>query len=160
MNMKYALMVGGVLVLFVAAWLIVRDNAVTVVDEDVQAPVVVEDNDEAPESDVVSPDADGRLVLGVGETGRVDELELTFNEMVADYRCPANVQCIEAGAVVAGVTTRIPGEGRTFNMPSDEVPQEIGEYRISIEEVAPPMQSEAMLDPLAYEVTFLVEQEE
>lgn len=155
--MKYTLAFLGIIVLIGVVWFFMRDDTATRVDEEVDAPVVLEDDSDTLGDEVVLPDTDGYLVLGVGETGRVDDLTLTFNEMVADYRCPVEVQCIEGGAVVAGVTTRMPGEGRTFNMPSDEVPQEIGDYRISIVDVAPPLQSEAMLDPLAYEVTFLVE---
>lgn len=157
--MKYTLAFLGIMVLIGVVWIFMRDTTATRVDEEIEAPVVLDENDQ-PKDAIVVPDAQGRLVLGVGETGQVDDLKLTFNEMVADYRCPLEVVCMEEGAVVAGVTTRTPGEGRTFNMPSDEVPQEIGDYRISIVDVAPPLLSEALLDPLAYKVTFLVEHAE
>ncbi len=164
--MKHALCLAGALLLLIVVWLLIRpdvgfdvfeDELIDSAPEEAIVEEVSEEIGEGGAPDTITPDADGQLTLGVGQTGVAGELSLTFNEMVADYRCPEGIDCGEGGAVVANVTTRLPGDGRTFNMPSDEVPQEIGDFRISIVDVEPPLISEAMLDPEAYVVMFIVE---
>lgn len=101
--------------------------------------------------------APGEISLAVGETARFSNLSLTFNEFIADYRCPIDVQCIQAGAVVANITLVAPEEERTLNKPSDEIPLEFAEYKISIVNTNPPALSTKIIAPKDYVVTFLVE---
>lgn len=103
---------------------------------------------------VMSP---GEVTLRVGETGNFSNLSLTFNEFIADYRCPIDVQCIQAGAVVANITLKSGEEELTLNKPSDEVPLEFAGYEISIVNTNPPAMSQKTIDPKDYVVTFLVE---
>src|SRR3990172_3670933 len=39
----------------------------------------------------------GDVVLGVGQKGKVDDLNITVNSFVSDSRCPMDVQCIWEG---------------------------------------------------------------
>lgn len=111
------------------------------------APVIVPENG--------TPDT---LVLPVGRTGIVKDVSVTFNELVADYRCPVDVVCIEAGAVVAHITLSSGGMTETFNLPQDEVPKAFGKYLISIESVTPEARSTREIDPEDYKVTFRIVQ--
>ncbi len=101
--------------------------------------------------------APGEVILGVGQTGNFSNLSLTFNEFIADYRCPIDVQCIQAGAVVANITLKSEEEELTLNKPSDEVPLEFAGYEISIVNTNPPAMSQKIIDPKDYVVTFSVE---
>ena len=96
------------------------------------------------------------VVLGVGAVGRVGDLAITFNRFVQDSRCPIDVQCIQAGAVNINVSFSNGKQTVTKNMPSDEVPQEFGGYKISIVEIAPARKSGAEIDPRDYKITFHV----
>ncbi|MDQ5883237.1 MAG: hypothetical protein QG654_149 [Patescibacteria group bacterium] len=97
------------------------------------------------------------ISLEVGKTEIFSNLSITFNTLVADYRCPADVQCIEAGAVVANITLEAGEEEITLNKPSDEVPLEFAGYRISIIDTKPQLLSGKDINPKDYVVTFLVE---
>lgn len=97
------------------------------------------------------------VVLPYGETKIFSDLSLTFNNMVADYRCPQDAECIEGGAVVANITISANGKDQTLNKPSDEVPLEFEGYKISILETNPPLLSGKEINPKDYVVTFLVE---
>lgn len=110
--------------------------------------------DTTEDSRVMAP---GEISLAVGETVRFSNLSLTFNEFIADYRCPIDVQCIQAGAVVANITLIAPEEELTLNKPSDEVPLEFAGYRISIVNTNPPALSTKVIEQKDYVVTFLVE---
>lgn len=96
------------------------------------------------------------LTLGVGQTGKFGNLQVTFNHFVQDSRCPIDVQCIQAGAVNINVTFAAGPHTETKNMPSDEVPQKFDEYRISIVGVDPPARSTVQIPPSAYKITFRV----
>jgi len=93
-------------------------------------------------------------VVGIGETLSLDGVSVTLHSIVADYRCPSDVQCIQAGAIVANVTLDNGVLRETFNMPSDEVPRPFGTHRIAIVDIAPPLLSTEPADPNAYRITF------
>lgn len=96
------------------------------------------------------------LTLPVGRTGALGDISITFNELVADYRCPVDVMCIEAGAVVANITLSSLDTTETFNLPQDEVPRAFGKYLVSIEGATPEARSTVQIDPDDYVVTFKV----
>lgn len=104
--------------------------------------------------DTQVPEAPADITLGVGEKGTVGNLEITFNALVQDSRCPIDVQCIQAGAVNTNVTFKEGSHIETKNMPSDEVPQRFGEYMISIVQIAPPRKSKKEISPPEYRITF------
>lgn len=100
---------------------------------------------------------DTRTSLAVGQTVNFSNISLTFNEFIADYRCPADAQCIEAGAVVANITLKTVEDELTLNKPSDEIPLEFAGYKISIVDTNPPAMSGKVIDQKDYVVTFLIE---
>jgi hypothetical protein len=100
--------------------------------------------------------APAHITLGVGEKGKVGTLEITFNSLVQDYRCPVDMECMEGGAVTANVTFAQGTHSETKNMPSDEIPQSFDGYQISIAGVAPPLKSKKQIPPKAYRITFHV----
>lgn len=102
-------------------------------------------------------EARGEAALAIGETKEVGGVRITLHEVVGDYRCPVDVQCIEAGAITARVTMETGDTREDFNMPSDEAPRPFGPVQISIVDIAPPRVSTEEPDPQAYIVTFKVE---
>ncbi|MBP6855062.1 MAG: hypothetical protein KBD26_01405 [Candidatus Pacebacteria bacterium] len=94
------------------------------------------------------------LVLGVGDSGEALGLTVTFNALVNDYRCPVDVQCIEAGAINTNITLKDSEGEVTANYSSDGVPYSFNGYEISIVGVSPDVYSEKFIDPTSYVVTF------
>lgn len=107
--------------------------------------------------EIKSIPTDGNITLGVGESAKLDNFTLTFNEFLNDYRCPIDVQCIEAGAVNTNVTFSDGIKTETKNMPSDEVPQVFGDYKISIIGVLPPLKSNMEIPKSDYQIIFHIE---
>lgn len=106
-----------------------------------------------PDAPSVAP---GTAMLSVDETQQVGGISITFHGVKADYRCPSDVQCIQAGAIVADVTFADGTHTKRFNMPSDEAPLTFGVHRASITDIQPPLISTREADPNAYRVTFTV----
>jgi len=86
----------------------------------------------------------------------VGGLVIIFNAFVQDSRCPVDVQCIQAGAVNINVSFSNGKQTVIKNMPSDEVPQEFGGYKIAIVGIAPDRKSGVEIDPKGYRITFRV----
>ncbi len=107
---------------------------------------------DAPESDVHS------AVVSVGGSTVIGGMRVTLHEVVADNRCPIDVQCIEAGAITARVTLDSDTDHETFNMPSDEVPHPFDTFTVAIGTVSPDAVSTQPIDPSEYQVTFVVDQ--
>ncbi len=104
------------------------------------------------------PTTSGDLILGVGKTGAVGALNLTFNKLVQDSRCPIDVQCIQAGSVTVNVTMTDGVKSETKNMASDEVPYVFNRYyKISISDVSPNRKSQVEIPARDYVITFHVE---
>lgn len=61
----------------------------------VQVPTVVEEHVSEP----VTPATTTTLVLGLNETGESQGVGVTITKVLEDSRCPAQVQCIQAGTV-------------------------------------------------------------
>ncbi len=101
----------------------------------------------------------GSVMIGIGQSKTQDGVSITLNSIVQDNRCPIDVLCIEAGAVTANVTFRMGPTVKTFNMPSDEVPQTFQGHKISITKIDPPRMAKVQPDPNAYILTFLVDRE-
>ncbi|KND47682.1 MAG: hypothetical protein AB201_01970 [Parcubacteria bacterium C7867-006] len=109
-----------------------------------------------PESEVSIPSI-GDVVLSVGQTKSLGEFKITLNSVPNDYRCPVDVQCIQAGAINTNVTFVYGKEAVTKNMPSDEVPQEFAGYKISIVEINPPLYSKKPTEQSEYRIKFHIE---
>lgn len=113
-----------------------------------QEPITENENGEFPQEVTLRP-GDGVVMNG---------LSLVFNEMVQDYRCPVDTECIEAGGVVVSVTLNANGTEETVNVASDEVAHAFENYWISIVDVEPEMRSNIRINTDEYQVTFLVEE--
>lgn len=107
--------------------------------------------------EIKSVPLDGNITLSIGESAKTENFIITFNELVNDYRCPVDAQCIEAGAVNTNVTFSDKTKTETKNMPSDEVPQVFDEYKISIIGVLPPLKSGEEIPKDDYQVIFHIE---
>ena len=77
----------------------------------------------------------GNIVLGVGENGKVGDVEIILNSIVQDSRCPLNVQCIWAGEVKANITMRNKVKSESLVLSSIDKPHSFGDYDISITDV-------------------------
>lgn len=97
-----------------------------------------------------------QATAGVGETVFAGGVRITLHEVVADYRCPVDVQCIQGGAITARVTFTSDTDTETFNMPSDEAPRPFDAFEVSIVDVQPDLISTEPIDADAYRVTFAV----
>ncbi len=127
-----------------------KQNDNVVLPENIPTPV----QDQKPILEVASGNV---AELKVGQALVINGLLVVFNGVVADNRCPKDVNCIEAGAITANVTLTKGSDTKTFNMPSDEVPHQFVGYKISIVEINPPLYSTVQPDPKGYLVTFKVE---
>lgn len=97
-------------------------------------------------------------VFAVGETERMGDVQITLEEVVADSRCPSDVQCITAGSVSVRVTLISDTGSEVYTMRSDESPHMFGAYQVSIVEVMPAREvSTQEINPASYRVTFRVE---
>ncbi len=112
--------------------------------------LVVENIEESKDSDVTVGN------VKIGETKFINGVKITLNSVPGDYRCPIDVQCIEAGAITANVTLQSDTDKETRNIASDEVPASFDSFKISIVGVEPPVYAGKVVDPNSYMVTFKV----
>ncbi|HAO64487.1 TPA: hypothetical protein DCQ44_00720 [Candidatus Taylorbacteria bacterium] len=103
----------------------------------------------------VSPNGD--VVLGLYQIADYKDLELSFDGVTQDNRCPVDVECIEAGAITARVSLNSSGHSEERNFTSDEVPYIFGQYAISIVRVAPEASSTLPLDRKKYVIVFHID---
>lgn len=99
----------------------------------------------------------GTITLAVGQTTQVAGLTLTLNSFVQDNRCPADVQCIEAGAVTVNLTAVQKGQTTTENFASDEAPHKFGQHTVSIIDIKPERKSQQEITQKQYRITFRIE---
>lgn len=99
----------------------------------------------------------GVITLEVGEIQTVGTITIRLDDVSQDYRCPIDVQCIQAGAIVANVSMRSGKQSETRIFPSDEVPYIFAGHTVAISAVAPPARSSRTFIPKEeYKVTFTV----
>lgn len=99
----------------------------------------------------------GDLVLSVGQEKYLGKFGVKLNSVPNDYRCPVDVQCIQAGAINTNVTFTFGNQKVTKNMPSDEVPQEFSGFKISISEINPALYSSKTTKQSEYRIKFHIE---
>ena len=97
-----------------------------------------------------------RVVLSIGDTGRVGDIFITFLDLVEDNRCPLDVMCIQAGSVTAHVSLSRGDKTESLNLPQDQVPHEFAGYQISILSAEPPNKQGIEIAKADYRVTFRV----
>jgi hypothetical protein len=105
-------------------------------------------------SGLVSPTGD--VVLRIGESATFDGLKVTFNKVVQDSRCPADVVCIQAGAVTASVTLSNAGKTGEANLISDNIPYRFANYAVYFVHAAPIKHSKVEIDPKNYSILLRV----
>lgn len=101
--------------------------------------------------------ATSEITLGVGEKGKVGDVSIILNAVTQDSRCPADVQCIWAGAVSLNVTLSDTLHSETVDISSAETPRIFGENEISIVSIVPPSRSKKEILKSEYKITFHVE---
>jgi hypothetical protein len=149
----------GKIVGVLVALLLIGGILWVVLDSRNEAPLSEEPVTEVPENEDIVAEPQGspaEVRVGVNESGASQGLEITLEEVVADNRCPADAECMEAGAITVR-TTLVTDEGEeeaTFS--SDEVPHEFGDYLVSIVSVEPELRSDSAIAPEDYQVTFSV----
>lgn len=77
----------------------------------------------------------GDIVLGLGQKGKVGDLEITLNSIAQDSRCPLGVQCIWAGEVKANITLLGKSKTEAKVISSIDKPYSFDGYNISITDV-------------------------
>lgn len=104
---------------------------------------------------IVTPTGTTTLVLNINESGKVGMLSITPREVVEDSRCPASVQCIQAGTV--RVKTELSTSSGTSS-PIFTLNQTIltGAESITFVSVTPAKQTPGTIATSTYEFTFLV----
>ncbi|MEX1026592.1 MAG: hypothetical protein WD049_01100 [Candidatus Paceibacterota bacterium] len=99
------------------------------------------------------------LTLGIGESGTIDEMELTLNSVTSDTRCGPSMSCPDS-VVTADVTARIAEEDSVETEISTSDQTSVGTYILQILSVTPKvtdkMQNADGIDPSAYELRILV----
>jgi len=94
--------------------------------------------------------------IEVGKSALVSGVNITLNSVVEDSRCPADVQCIQAGRVRVNVTLKSDTDTETRELASDTAPVGFDSYQVSIENVAPSPVAGTTPEPGSYFVTFRV----
>lgn len=101
--------------------------------------------------DIISADVDEEFFIEPGHRAEIREsgLEITFNKVVEDSRCPKGVECVWAGNGKVEVTIHFPGsEDRVQELNTNLDPKEIeaGVYRIQLLELQPyPVENQEIL---------------
>ncbi len=95
--------------------------------------------------------------IGVGETKLISGVKITLNSIVADSRCPAGVQCIQAGWVTANVSLLSDTDKETVNMNSNASPKGFDSFLVSIVDVTPKKTVSREIAPSDYRIMFRVD---
>jgi hypothetical protein len=98
----------------------------------------------------------GEVALTVGGFATFDGLQITFDKIIQDSRCPVDVMCIQAGTVTAQVTLRSGGKVQQANLVSDKVLYRFANYAIYLLHAAPAPHSKVEIDPNNYTIVFHV----
>ena len=94
--------------------------------------------------------------VSVGKSVFVNGVKITLNKIIQDSRCPVDVQCIQAGKVVADVTLQSDTDKKTVEISSGSEESFFDSYKISLEDVSPSRNSKTELNLKDYKLTFKV----
>lgn len=98
----------------------------------------------------------GDIILGVGQKGKVGDLNITVNSFVSDSRCPIGVQCIWAGEFKVNATLLGATKIENRVMSSIDAPYSFDGHIISISSVTPAPKSTTKITANEYHITFHV----
>jgi hypothetical protein len=114
------------------------------------------------------------LTLAPGQSATLSgtDMTITFESVVADERCPIDIECAASGPVTVSLSIQQGGdapndftlqtftdqEGRSPNVQFEGVTNraELGNYRIQIASVTPYPRNLTETDPAEYRVTLLI----
>ena len=125
-------------------------------------PTMPQSGTDAPPNDAVTAGFDEPFALRVGETGRVgsDGLELRFDRVASDSRCPIDVTCVWEGdgvvVVVARQSPELTASLELHTHPSFPVEAEYASARIRLIALAPQPRESAPPTQADYVATFTV----
>lgn len=97
------------------------------------------------------------IVLEVGAKGTFKDLSITLNKITQDSRCPVDVQCIQAGTLIANSTLSIGSTTKTIDLTLGAPAQEIGTYKVAVTEALPAKESKKEITSKDYQVTYHIE---
>lgn len=103
------------------------------------------------------PSTATRTLVKLGETKFVGGVNITLSDIVADSRCPVDVQCIQAGSVRAKVTLQSDTDKETLELTSAQAPHKFDTYQVSIVGITPAARSGVHIEKGEYVLTFLVD---
>ena len=89
---------------------------------------------------IPTPKSSETKELHVGQTQNINGIEITLKNVIEDSRCPIDVQCIQAGNIVANVVLKSYDMVSVTQMSSDKT-LNYDSHIISIIRVSPPQNS-------------------
>ncbi len=95
------------------------------------------------------------IALTLGGSSNVGGIKITLNHIVSDSRCPVDVQCIQAGNVVANVTLQGELDTETTDI-SSQSPHVFGRYQVTIVDITPVRKNSTPFDSGSYRIAFSV----
>lgn len=95
--------------------------------------------------------------VSIGQSVFINGVRITLNKIVQDSRCPADVQCIQAGSVTVNVTLQSDTDKETTDISSVANPIAFDSYKISVKNVSPSRIAGSILEPGKYAVVFNVQ---
>jgi hypothetical protein len=161
---KRPLYIGALVLLILVVLGVLVTNAARSVGEE-EEPVPVEPEEELVEESEVIEDpyseqegptetggpSSGSIILGLGETGEVAGVSITPRRIVEESRCPADVNCIQAGRVVVAVDV----EGDSLDIEEGQT-REVSGVTITLSDVSPGPLSTDPIEGSEYRFTFSV----
>jgi hypothetical protein len=124
-----------------------------------EVPFIPRTHDAIPEIVPVAtstPEISNANELHVGQRKNINGIEVTFNSIIQDSRCPVDVQCIQAGNVTANVTLQSYDMVTIIQMVSNQI-YTFDAHSISIVKVSPTQTSKTPISPKEYILGFKVE---
>jgi hypothetical protein len=94
--------------------------------------------------------------VNVGVPGYINGLRITVENLIADSRCPKEVQCIHAGNVSARVTLQSDTDTETREFIAGEKPYAFDTFLVTLLDVTPYPSITMKMHPTAYEFMFNV----
>jgi hypothetical protein len=96
-----------------------------------------------------TPEVSNTSELRIQQTQNINGLQVTFNKIIQDSRCPIDVQCIQAGNVTASIKLQNYDLVGELDMISDKI-YTFDSYSISIIKVSPQQKSSRTINSNEY----------
>jgi len=112
--------------------------------------------------DIINADINEEFFIGPGQKAEIRDsgLEITFNRVIEDSRCPKGVECVWAGNGKVEISIHFPGEEdllQDLNTNLEPKEKMAGKYKIRLVELQPyPEKSQEIL-PEKYRLKLIVE---